>query len=156
VGLRTFRVMLDGADVAAKGNADGDRQRNARAVPVLGYVADDLLESRIDETVELDLRNRPEAAQGQADRDTDDRRFCQRRVEDALLAELLLQAVRDPKDAAQRTYVLAKDENVLVARQGIAQREVDRLGHRHRLHQDPHKEAANSSRSWRNDSAGFD
>src|SRR5712692_10317837 len=112
--------MLDGADVATEGDANGDRQRDPGTISVLGDVADDLLERRVNKAVELDLRNGPEAAQCQAHRDADDGRLGQWRVEDALFAEGLLQSVGDPKDAAERAHVLAKDEDVVVAGQRIA------------------------------------
>src|SRR6202171_1923795 len=139
--------MLDGADVAAEGDANRDRQRDAGAVSILRDVAHDLLERRIDEAIELDLRYRPKTSERQADRDPDDRRLGQRRIEDALLAERLLQAVRDPKDPAQRAHVLAKDQDVLIAGQGIAQREVYCSLQRHRFCQLSSSEASNSSRS---------
>ena len=92
-----------------------------RAGVHLGDLADDLVERRVDEAVELDLDDRPVAAQGQADRGADDAGLGQRGVDDPLLAEVLLQAVGDPEDAAELADVLAHEEDLGVVLHGRAQ-----------------------------------
>ena len=92
-----------------------------RAGVHLGELADDLVERRVDEAVELDLADRPVAAQRQADRGADDAGLGERGVDDPVLAEVLLQAVGDPEDAAELADVLAHDEDLGVVLHGLAQ-----------------------------------
>ena len=54
----------------------------------LGHLADDLVEGRVDEPVELDLHHRAVAPQGQPHRAAHDAGLRQRGVDDAVLAEL--------------------------------------------------------------------
>ena len=117
-------------------------------------MADDLVEGGVDEAVELNLRYRLETVQGQSDRDADDGRLRQRRVEHAIGPERLLQAIGNAKDAAEGADVLAKNQDLIIARQGVAEGEVDRFGQRDRFHQVPSSEASNSSRSSTNGSGG--
>ena len=69
VGLGRLGVVLDRADPAAEGDADGQRHGDPALVAVaqLGHLGDDLVEGGVDETVELDLTHRPVAAHGQPD-----------------------------------------------------------------------------------------
>ena len=140
-------MMFHGADVAAEGDANCDRHRDACSISVLGDVADDLVEGGVDEAVELNLGYRLESAQRQTDGDADDGRLRQRCVEHPVGPKRLLQSVRNPKDTAEGANVLTKDQDLLVAREGVAQREVDGFGHRDRFHHVPSSEASNSSRS---------
>ncbi len=98
----------------------------------LGDLRDDLVEGRIDEAVELDLAHRAVAANRQTDRGADDGRLGQRRVDDAVLAEVLLQSVGDAKDAAEATDVLAHQEDLGVLLHRATQSLVEGLGHGHR------------------------
>ena len=75
----------------------------------------------IDEAVELDLAHRPVAAQRQPDRGADDAGLGERGVDDPVLAEVLLQAVGDPEDAAELADVLAHDQDLGVVLHGLAQ-----------------------------------
>src|SRR5262249_36949749 len=83
----------------------------------------------------------------------DDARLGERRVDHAVLAEVLLQPVGDPEHAAQLAYVLAHDEDLRVALHGPSQAGVDRLsegehlGHRWSLPSNDDRYAANFSRS---------
>ena len=112
--LGRLAVVLDGADAAAVGDADDDRQLDLaeRAGVHLGELGDDLVVRREDEAVELDLHDRAVAAQRQADRGADDAGLGERGVDDPVLAEVLLQAVGDPEDAAELADVLAHDEDL--------------------------------------------
>src|SRR2546428_3057846 len=154
VRFRALRMMFHGADMAAKRDADCNRQRDPRPISIFRHVADDLVERRVDETVELDLGYRPEATQRQAYGDADDGRLSERRVEHAVDSKRLLQAVCNTKDTAERADVLTKNQNLLVARQGVAERKVDGFGHRDGFHQVPSSEASNSSRSSMNEPGG--
>src|SRR6266536_3218491 len=64
----------------------------------------------------------PHTAQGGADSGTDEGRLRQRRVADALGAELLQQALADPEAPAVAADVLAHQEHAPVALQRLAQR----------------------------------
>ena len=92
VGLGRLGVVLDRADAAAEGDADGQRHGHPALVAVahLGHLRDDLVEGRVDEPVELDLADRPVPAHGQPDRRADDAGLGQRRVDDAAVAEVTL------------------------------------------------------------------
>ncbi len=94
----------------------------------LGELGDDLVVGGVDEPVELDLADRSVAAQREADGGADDAALGERRVDDSVLAEVLLQAVRDAEDAAELADVLAHDEDLRVVLHGGAQAPVDRLG----------------------------
>ena len=58
-------------------------------------VLDDLLDGRRDEIRKLDFRHRAETHHGSANRRGDDDAFGERRIEDAVLAEFIEQAIRD-------------------------------------------------------------
>ncbi len=131
VRLRAFGVLLDGADVAAVGDADHQLRVDGaeRARVVLGDVAGDLLERRVREGVELHLGHWAKPLHRQAERRGGDGRLRQRRVEDALLAELGLQAVGHAEDPAKPPYVLAEDQHAVVVGQRVMQRQIERLAH---------------------------
>jgi hypothetical protein len=128
-GLGALGVVLDGADGPAVGDAADDRHGlgAGRAVPVLGQVADDLVEGRVAEAVELHLGHRPVAAQGQPDADPHDGRLGQRGVHHPLLAEVLEQPVGDAEDPAEGADVLAEQDHPVVGLHGVAQGGVERL-----------------------------
>nr|BFF17728.1 hypothetical protein GCM10025730_12490 [Promicromonospora thailandica] len=128
-------MVLDPADAARVRHADDQGQLDPapRPVPHLGDVADDLLEGRVRERVELHLDHGPHAVHGQADSEPRDARLRERRVEAAVLAELCREPVGDPEDAAERPDVLAEHEHRRVLGQGVAQGPVDRLRRTERL-----------------------
>ncbi|MCY1240856.1 hypothetical protein D9M72_537240 [compost metagenome] len=66
--FKAFPVVLRGADTAEAGHAQGDRHRHGAAAAVVhpGDLADDLVDGRIGEAVELDLGNGVESGHGQA------------------------------------------------------------------------------------------
>ena len=97
----------------------------------LGDLADDLVERRKHESVELDLTHRPIAAQRHADRGPDDARLGQRRIDHPVLPEVLLQSFGDPEHAAQLADVLTRQHHLRVGLQGPAQSGVEGLGHGH-------------------------
>ncbi len=130
--LRRLAVVLDRADAAAERDPDDDRHLDPAlgAEVDLGDLADDLVVGRVDEAVELDLDDRPVAAHRHADRGADDAGLGQRAVDDAVLAEVLLQSVGDPEDAAELADVLTHDQDLRVVLHRLAQPHVEALGER--------------------------
>ena len=128
--LRRLAVVLDRADAAAERDADHHRQRRLAlgAVAHLRDLADDLVVRRVDEAVELDLDDRLVAPQRHPDGRADDAGLGQRAVDDAVLAEVLLQTVGDPEDAAELADVLAHEQDLGVVLHRLAQAHVEALG----------------------------
>jgi hypothetical protein len=93
----------------------------------LGGDGDDQVERAADEVRELQLDDRPLALPRRADRGSDEALLRDRRVEDALVAELLPQPLRDAERAAEVADVLAEQEDALVLTQRVAKRRLDRL-----------------------------
>ena len=75
-------------------------------------VADDLVEGGVDETVELDLGDRPGPGDGHPNGGADDPRLVERGVDHPVLAEPLLEALGDPEDAAGEPDVLAEQHRL--------------------------------------------
>ena len=134
--LRALGVVLDRTDAAAERDPDDHRDLVVAlgAVVHLGDLADDLVVRRVDEAVELDLDDRPVAAQRHADRGADDAGLRQRAVDDPVLAEVLLQAVGDPEDAAELADVLAHHQDLGVVLHRLAQSGVEALRERDLRH----------------------
>ena len=128
--LRRLAVVLDRADAAAERDPDDHRHLDPAlgAEVDLGDLADDLVVGRVDEAVELDLDDRAVAAHRHADRGADDAGLGERAVDDAVLAEVLLQAVGDPEDAAELADVLTHDQDLVVVLHRLAQPHVEALG----------------------------
>ena len=68
------------------------------------------------------------------DRGAEDAGLRERRVDDPVLAEVLLQAVGDPEDAAELADVLAHDQDLRVVLHRLAQPGVEALGQGHLAH----------------------
>ena len=68
-----------------------------------------------------------QATHRETDRETDDARLCERRIEDALLAEALLQAFGDAENAAVHADVFTEKNDVGVLLHLLNEREIDRL-----------------------------
>ena len=111
--LGRLRVVGPAADAAADGRADDQLRRvlAARAVAVLGELADDLVVRGEDEVGELDLGDGHEAVERHADGGADDAALGERRVDDAVVAELVAEPLRDAEDAADLADVLAQDDD---------------------------------------------
>src|SRR5690625_1036247 len=108
--------MLYRANAATVGNAHHNRHLDAALGPVVefGQLSRDLDVAGEHEAVELNLGNGPVPAQRQADCGSDDARFGQGGVNDALGAELCVQAVGNPEDTAQGTDVFTHEHDFFV------------------------------------------
>src|ERR1700741_1380756 len=95
----------------------------------------DLLYGRRDEISKLNFRDRAQPHHRRADRSGDDDALSKRRVENALFAEFVEQAVGYFENAAGKPDILAKDEDALVALHLLREsfidcfQHVDRAGH---------------------------
>ena len=94
--LRAFGVVLGRMDAAAHRRAQHERAREpaAGAVAQARGVIQQLVDRGIDEAHELDLGDGPQALRREPDAHAGDQRFRERRVDDALGAEALEQALR--------------------------------------------------------------
>ena len=99
------------------------------------HLGHDLVEGRIDETVELDFHHRPVAAEGQADGGAHDAGFRERGVHHPRRAEVLLQTVGNPEDPAEPADVLTHDQDLRVLLHGAAQTGGDGLAKSHAGHE---------------------
>ena len=84
--LEAFAVVFGGADAAEAGHPQGDGHRHGAAAAVVhpGDLADDLVDRRVGEAVELDLGDGVEPGHRQAHGHAEDAGFRQRGVKDAL------------------------------------------------------------------------
>ena len=101
----------------------------------LRNLADDLIERRVHEAIELDLDDGAEPAEREPDGGPHDAGLGQRRVDDALRTELVEEPVRDAEHAAELADVLAHHEHAVVVGHRAPQTLVDGLRHgelRHR------------------------
>src|SRR6476646_11984980 len=114
-------------ETAARGQAHRDRDGRSGAVALLRSDGDEVVPRARDEVRELHLCDRAHAHDRRARAGADDRRFGQRRVEDAPLPELLLEAERDLERAAVDADVLADHEDALVALHLLPEPVADRL-----------------------------
>ena len=135
-GFDGLRVVKGAVDATAPGHADHQRHAEVAVRPVThaSGLGDDLVEGRMDEVGELDLRNGEHAVERHADRDADDAGLGERRVDHPLLAELVEESQGDAEDAAARPDVLAQDDDPIVGGHLVVQSVVDRrhdvlLGH---------------------------
>src|ERR1700731_5425712 len=111
--LDALAVRLAAEDAAAARRPYRDRRPElaARAITQPRRFRDQLVGRRIDVIGELDLDDRPEPVGAHADRDRQHAALGDRRVEDALLAMLLLQAISDAEDAAVKPDILAEQHD---------------------------------------------
>ncbi|CDN43440.1 hypothetical protein BN871_CZ_00110 [Paenibacillus sp. P22] len=116
-------------DAAADRRADDERAGPVvvRAVTDFGRLADDLVRRREHEVRILHFRDRLHAVHGRSDRDSGDRRFRQRSVHDAGLAELLLKAFGRRENAALDAYILTEHEYIRIALHFFFHGKPDRL-----------------------------
>src|SRR5579859_4709261 len=120
VGLGALGVVQTPLDPSAVGGTDHYMARvlPARSVAELRELAHDLVEARIDEVQELDLRDGLEAVQRHSDGGPNDTGLRQRCVDDAVRAEVLEQSFRGPEHSSVDPDVLAEEEDLRVGRHG--------------------------------------
>src|SRR5690606_4507601 len=124
-----------GPDSGAVGESENDGYRGVTPgpEPEPTHVTDDLVEGRIDETVELDLGYRAGTGQGHTNGGANDPGLIQRRVDDPFTPVLLVQTLGNPEDATGDTDVLAQDDHPRVGLHRLVKGGVYRLGHSPRL-----------------------
>src|SRR5947208_15443100 len=90
VRLGRLGMVVAAADPASEWSADRHRDGELASGTVahLGGLGDDLVEGRVDEVHELDLRDRTQAVQGHPDRGADYPAYSERRAEHAVLAQI--------------------------------------------------------------------
>src|SRR5258708_38306313 len=103
-------------------------------VDVSGAV-DDLVERQQREVDRHQLEDGAQSGHRRPHADTDDRVLGDRRVADALLAELLEQPLGDLEGAAEYADILAHQQHTLVAAKLLPQRRAERLAIAHLGHQ---------------------
>ena len=102
-------------DAAATRPAHHHRQADVLAIAALGGVVGNHVESARDKIDELHLGHRAQAHHRCAAGRADDGALGDRRVDDALFAELFEKAVGHLKGATINANVFAEDEDALVA-----------------------------------------
>jgi hypothetical protein len=90
-------------------------------------VVHQLIDAGIQESHELDLANRFEALRRHAHAESPDQNFRQRRVENALGTEALLQASGGAEDAAIDADILSEDHDIRIIRKRPGERQIDRI-----------------------------
>src|SRR5215813_2204802 len=136
VHLHRLRVLRGELVRGTAGAADDDRH----VVLAAGHVAEfrrrvhDLIERQQREVERHHLDHRPQADHGGTDAHAGEARFGDRRVDDALGAELFEEALRHLVGALVETDFLADHEDVGVAAHLLAQREVQGLAIGHHGH----------------------
>jgi hypothetical protein len=124
-------MLLDGANATAIRGAHHERAGvpSAGTASVAGGVTPQLMKSLVDEAQKLDLTHRLETVQGHADRRSDDTGLCQRGVDDAIGAELLVEALSDPEYPAVDPDIFAQNNYIRVAGHLLSKGEIERLYH---------------------------
>src|ERR1700761_7669333 len=110
--------MFRRSDGAERWHPDRHRHADqpARPIAILREMADDLIEGRIGESVELDLGDRPESPQSHPDGSANDGGFGQWGVEAAFGSEALLEAVSHPEHTTLVSDVLTEDHDAIIGR----------------------------------------
>ena len=115
--LRRLRVVVTALDSTSDRGADDERGGvlPSRAVAELPQLVHDLIEGGEDEVAELDLGHRLEAVHGHPDGGADDPALRERRIDDAGLAEFLVEPGGGAEDAAELADVLAEEDDARIA-----------------------------------------
>ena len=132
-------MQLGRAHAAAVRHPHDERELHlpAGAPAIAADVGDQLVEARIRERVVLHLADRLPARHAEPDRAAEDPGLGERRVDAAVLAELVAQPGGRAEDAAGAADVLAHDHHVVVARELDVEPVVDRLDHEELSHPSP-------------------
>jgi hypothetical protein len=105
-----------------------------RAIAQPRSLGDDLIIGRVHVVGELDLDTWLQAVGGHADGGADNAELADRGVEAAALAVFRLQALACAKHAPEIADVLAKHDDIVIARHHHVHRVADRLDHRPARH----------------------
>jgi hypothetical protein len=97
-------------------------------------VVHQLIDAGIKESQELDLTDRLETLRRHAHAESTDESFRQRRVENALGAEALLQASGSAENAAVDADILSEDHDIGIIRERPGERQIDRVDQRRLRH----------------------
>src|SRR5438270_9706273 len=114
VGLRVIETAADAAAVT-DAQGDGASLGAGAAIAQLGGLLGNGVHGGGDEVDKLDLRHRTHASKRGADGGADDDAFCERRVDDAVWAELFDKSLGGLEGATHHADVFADDEDVFVA-----------------------------------------
>ncbi len=127
--FETVRVLRRELAAGTGGHANDDRyfELPARHVPDRCRVVDDLVECQEAEIDRHDLDDRAHPAERGADPGADKGRFGERRVADALGAELVEQALGNRIAAAVAPDILAHQKDARISQQRLADRFTDRI-----------------------------
>jgi hypothetical protein len=125
--LGALRVERPSAHAAPERRADHERKPDPGPPVRLCRDCDDRVESARDEVGELKLDDGPVAHPRRADRRADESLLRDRRIDHALVTELLPEALRHAERAAEVPDVLAEEEHALVLEQRVAQRGPNRF-----------------------------
>jgi hypothetical protein len=122
-------MMFGGANASAMRRSQNHRARKPplSSVAESGRVIHQLINAGIKESHELDLANRFEPLRRHAHAESPDQSFRQRRVENTLGPETLLQASGCAEHAAIDTDIFAEDDNIRIIRQRPSERQIDRV-----------------------------
>ena len=122
------------ADAGAIRHANHDRKARVSpgAEPYPSEVACDLVERRIGETFELDLRDRTGTGNGHSDRRPNDPALVDRCIHYSTGAELIEKTLRDSEHTPGYGNVLSEEYRGRISAHFLVQCRVDRIGHRHR------------------------
>ncbi len=136
--LEALRVVEAAVYAAAVGRPHHERHLPGAlaAVARFGRFRDQLIDRRQNEVHELDLDDRPQIGQGEADAHAGEPRFGERCIDHSGLAELVTQPLRDA-EYPTGFDIFAQDDHPLVGGHRLAQTAADRLGHRHLAHAPP-------------------
>src|SRR6478672_10595157 len=95
-----LRMKWTTMDIAAAGTANHKRGRGTPAIVGFSHHVYDLIKSTTDEVHELKFRDRSHPGKRRSERSSDNRRFRDRCIDDALRSKAVNEAVSDFESAA--------------------------------------------------------
>ena len=128
-----LRVLCGGTGGVAVGATENDRAGNVtgRHVVLLGGRVDNLIDGLHGEVHRHELDDGPELLEGGTDGKAGEAHLCDRRIDDALVAILLVQALGHLVGTLVLRHLLAEDEYSLVGLHLLVDALVDGLTDRH-------------------------
>src|SRR5215467_14931731 len=120
-------MVLRRADSAAVGDADDQRAlvSAAGSGAQAARVRNQLLHAGQTKSFELNLSDGFQAVNGKANGGSDNGGFRERRIHDALVAELFQQSLRDSEHTAIFSHVLTEDQNTRISFHLLFERQID-------------------------------